>query len=389
MEKFAYSDGSDLCLREGERALRGGSDFIRRYREREEEAVKKNEWKYAGSGAQFRGDTFEEHGIDRSAAVNAAIHSVNVGEENEVVYTFTVGQTSGAVRKDMSRAKDGEEILLHTNDYELLSADYDAKAGKLIAERQSGISADIVLLDIENGDYVSVTEGDSRDENPAFSVSEPGTILYNSYPVGRNARGEFCEYGPSAIYRCNLETQRLDELVSDAEFSYIKPRDDGEGNLYCIKKPARDKRRRGNPFLEILLIPVRILQAIANFIQIFVVFFSGKTLTGGGNNPAKGQNVDSREMFIKGNIVKVDEEIARNKKLKDKDLGFIPASWKLVKISAEGETELKAGICDFCLCGGALLCTNGKKVFKLTEGGCEKIADGNLILSVAAPAKKQ
>lgn len=92
--------------------------------------------------------------------------------EDKVLYTFTVNQTSGVIEKTLSAKKDGERFILHTNDGELLSSDYNVTDGKFVAELRRGeISSDLVLLDTERGDYVSITDGDSRDENRRFPKS--------------------------------------------------------------------------------------------------------------------------------------------------------------------------------------------------------------------------
>ncbi len=383
MEKIVFSDGDSIrVLDEGEEGTYA-SQYIADYRERMRRMVKNKEWKHSGMGAMFRGDTMSEVGMDSETRVDAYINSVHAAGEDKVLYTFTVNQTSGVIEKTLSAKKDGERFILHTNDGELLSSDYNVTDGKFVAELKRGeISSDLVLLDTERGDYVSITDGDSRDENPSFSKKRPGVILYDSLAAGRNARGEFVEYAPAAVYEYDLNTLDLKEIRASEKYSYIKPVEDENGDIYCIRKPAKE-RERHNPVVEILLIPYRLLMAIVNFIQIFVVFFTGKTMTGGGNNPAKGRGTDSRQMIIRGNVIEVDKEIARNKKFKDKDLAFIPASWKLVRIRGGEEEEMKSGICDFSLAEGGVVCTNGRKVFFLKEGKSEKIADGELVLNVA------
>ena len=383
MEKIVISDGDSIrVLDEGEEGTYA-SQYIADYRERMRRMVKNKEWKHSGMGAMFRGDTMSEVGMDSETRVDAYINSVHAAGEDKVLYTFTVNQTSGVIEKTLSAKKDGERFILHTNDGELLSSDYNVTDGKFVAELKRGeISSDLVLLDTERGDYVSITDGDSRDENPSFSKKRPGVILYDSLAAGRNARGEFVEYAPAAVYEYDLNTLDLKEIRASEKYSYIKPVEDENGDIYCIRKPAKE-RDRHNPVVEILLIPYRLLMAIVNFIQIFVVFFTGKTMTGGGNNPAKGRDTDSRQMIIRGNVIEVDKEIARNKKFKDKDLAFIPASWKLVRIRGGEEEEMKSGICDFSLAEGGVVCTNGRKVFFLKDGKSEKIAEGELVLNVA------
>lgn len=383
MEKIVFSDGDSIrVLDEGEEGTYA-SQYIADYRERMRRMVKNKEWKHSGMGAVFRGDTMSEVGMDSETRVDAYINSVHAAGEDKVLYTFTVNQTSGVIEKTLSAKKDGERFILHTNDGELLSSDYNVTDGKFVAELRRGeISSDLVLLDTERGDYVSITDGDSRDENPSFSKKRPGVVLYDSLAAGRNARGEFVEYAPAAVYEYDLNTLDLKEIRASEKYSYIKPVEDENGDIYCIRKPAKE-RERHNPVVEILLIPYRLLMAIVNFIQIFVVFFTGKTMTGGGNNPAKGRDTDSRQMIIRGNVIEVDKEIARNKKFKDKDLAFIPASWKFVRIRGGEEEEMKSGICDFSLAEDGVVCTNGRKVFFLKEGKSEKIAEGELVLNVS------
>ena len=389
MREYVYSDGSELCLVREETKKRS-SDFIANYKERARQRVRRDEWKYAGAGARFRGDTLEDHGIDANAPIHAYINGVCMAEGEKILYTFTVGDVSGVIRKDMDAAKDGEECILHTTEGELGAADFNRTDGKFAASmKRDLVTSDLILMDTANGDYYSITEGDSLDENPCFSRSKGGKLLFNSYPVGRYADGTFCEYGASELCAYDLQSMDIEVLRTDPKYSYVKPQDDAEGNLYCIRKPAKEKKK-GNPLLEIVLIPYRILQAIVNFIQIFVVFFSGKTLTGGGNNPAKGRNIDSRELFIRGNVIKVDEEIKRNRKFKDADLSFIPQSWKLVRLGEQGDEELKSGICDFCVTDEGILCTNGRTVFLLKDGKKQTLCEGKLVLNVSAPiaAKK-
>lgn len=94
---------------------------------------------------------------------------------------------------------------------------------------------------------------------------------------------------PSEVYRLNLSTLDVELVVSDPKFSYIKPLADPKGDIYCIKKPGSEKTG-GNPIVEILMIPVRIVQAIAGFISAFVMCFSGKSLVSGQS----GRSADRR-----------------------------------------------------------------------------------------------
>lgn len=380
MEKIVFSDGENIRVFENGKEGSYASEYIANYRDRMHRIVKNKEWKHSGTGAMFRED--DSNGDIR---VDAYINSVQATEEEgKVLYTFTVNETSGVIEKTLDAKKDGERFILHTNEGQILSSDYNVTDKKFVAELQrNDVSSDLVLLDTQKGDYISITDGDSKDENPSFSQKRPSVLLFDSLAAGRNARGEFCEYAPAAIYEYDLANLDLREIRTSTKYSYLKPVEDKNGDIYCIRRPVKEKRRR-NPLLEIILIPYHIIMAIVNFIQIFVVFFTGKTMTGGGDNPAKGRDTDSRKLFIRGNIIEVDKEIARNKKFKDKDLSFIPANWKLIRITKEKEEELKSGVCDFCLTEDGIVCTNGRRVFLIKEGKAEKIAEGDFILNVSS-----
>lgn len=169
-----------------------------------------------------------------------------------MLYTFTVNQTSGVIEKTLSAKKDGERFILHTNDGELLSSDYNVTDGKFVAELRRGeISSDLVLLDTERGDYVSITDGDSRDENPSFSKKRPGVVLYDSLAAGRNARGEFVEYAPAAVYEYDLNTLDLKEIRRERKIFLYQARR-GRKRRYLLYPQARQRAgtaqsRRGDP----------------------------------------------------------------------------------------------------------------------------------------------
>ncbi len=202
--------------------------------------------------------------------------------------------------------------------------------------------------------------------------------------VGRTSDGEFTgKYAPAAVCSLDLNTLEIKEILQDGKYSYVHPKQAEDGALYCIRRPAKAKRR-GNVFLDILLIPFRILQAIVMFIQYFVIAMTGKSLTSDGDNPAKGREQNSRKLFVDGNFIEAEKEMKRNRKQKDADYGFIPRSWELIRIF-QGKTEtIKSGVCDFALCrDGGVYCTNGRRIFYVNEGVSKKIAETEKCLCVA------
>ncbi len=380
MEKLAFTDGDKIGVFDGETTKLYESEYITRYKEYAVNRTKNDEWKYGGEGARFRGD-YDVY-RSRQEKVDAYINSVQWDGDN-IVYSFTVNGSSGVYRKDYKTEKAQEEHILSSSDEEILSIQ---KSGDLLAVTVRGrdVTSAIGTLNCLTSELRTLTGGDSRDANASFSPVDRNLIYFDSAGVGRTANGEFSgKYAPSCVCKLDLRSMEIEEILADKKNSYIKPKAAKDGALYCIRRPTGEKRG-GNPFLEMLLIPVRIFQAIVMFVQAFVVLFTGKSLTSGGDNPAKGRDADSRKLYVDGNRIEAEKEYKRNLKFKDKDCGFIPMSWKLVKIKDGKKEEIKAGVCDFALCKDeGLYYTNGKHIFYWKDGERKKIADADSCLCVA------
>lgn len=85
--------------------------------------------------------------------------------------------------------------------------------------------------------------------------------------------------------------------------------------------------------------------------------FHGKNLVSGGSGravdsgggAAKNGRPNAGKAFVNNNLLNVDKELKKNKK--QEDYGFIPSSWKLVRIGTDGKeaAEIASGVADFCL----------------------------------------
>ena len=381
MEKIAYTDGTKICILHTDGTVQQReSGFIEKYQDTARRIVKTNEWKQSGMGASMRGD-YLLHSDEQNAP--ATLNGVAFTErENVLAYSFTVGQTSGIYYKDFSRETQDETHLIHSNEEEFCSLHCNKKDGTMLATvRKSGDVCFSPALFSKEGGYTRLTDGDTRDENPSFA--QDGRVLFNSSAVGRNSQGAFVTYASSAIYSLDLLTLDMQNCKEAPTHSYIKPKEDAEGNLYAIKRPVKEQKS-SNFLLDILLIPIRILEGIVGFIQFFVMAFSGKTLVSGkgaGSNPTKERKTAESEIFIDGNLVQVDKELKRN--AKEGEYGFIPRSWQLVKLTKEGgEQVIKQGVADYALGKTAVYCTDGKHIFRIAEGKIKKIADTDFCLHI-------
>lgn len=371
MGRIAFTDGDKIGVIEDGRVNSYESEPIARYREYAEQRAKSNAWKTSGEGARFRGDETKKEQVD--AYVNGICF-----HEGKLVYCFTVNGTSGVYRKDPSDEKAREEHIFSSGDSELLSV---GAGENLLAVtcRSDACTAQIGLLNPNTCELSTLTDGDARDGNPSF---DGRTLLFESAGVGRNAQGEFTgSYAPAAILSIDPDTLAISEVASNPKFSYVHAKRARDGSLYCIRRPNKE-RREGNVFLDILLFPFRILKAVFGFLQTFTLLFGGTSLTSGGDNPTKGREQDQKKLYVDGNLIEADKQYKRNKKFKDREYGFIPESWKLVRLSQEGEQALFGGVCDFCFDGDAIVYTDGRHVFSFCGGKHTKLADARMCLCV-------
>ncbi|MBD5632143.1 MAG: hypothetical protein HDP34_02795 [Clostridia bacterium] len=375
--RFVFADGEKICLYDDGKVTEYPSKFIEKYKENALNAERAKSWKRSGEGAQFRGDVRPgEDEVTFKSSVNG-IHLSS--DENELVYSFTVNGTSGIYKKRLDDEKVDEAHVINSLDMEFLSGCMDAVSDTLVLSvRRNYSNSDIAVFDVKSGDYKFVTEGDTLDEDPYISPDDGNIVYFSSRGVGRDSSGSFVGYSPAAICKLDLGKVDVEEVKCLEKYNLVKPVYHN-GKLYAIKTPLKEKG--ANPLVEIALIPFRIVQAIANFINVFVRAFTGKSLASGGNNPTKARDYDSRKEYVKGNLINVEKELKKNKK-RGEDYGFIPLSWQLIEVES-GEV-IKSGIADYdILSDGTIIATNGRRVFAIKDKTCTKLCNTDCCLKVS------
>lgn len=365
--KFYYIDGEKLCVYNDGKVKKYDSSYIEKYKAAALQSAKNNEWKKKGRTEMLLTEDFY---FDEEQENFFALNSIAPTEkDDEILYSFSVNDSSGIYLKYLDDEKKTEAHVISSNQVEFLSL-FSGEEGLLATVKKGEIAADIALFSQDKSDYKCVTGGDSLDENPSFK--KDGKILFNSYGIGRDLNNNFVGYGESEIYELDLETSQVKELLKTQNYSFIKPIEKEKG-FYCIKKPAFEKEK-SNPFLEILLIPVRIVQGIVGFISFFVTAFSGKALVSDsskkGDSMARNFKKDERRLFVLNNFIQVDKEMKKNKK--ENFQSFIPKKWELIEVELYqdgGWTEacLMEGVADYCILDtGEIIATNGRYIFSLS-----------------------
>lgn len=378
MCKFLFADASEICLYDEGKVTVRKSGYIEKYKNTTLNVERARSWKHSGEGARFRGDVRPGEDVSFTERINGVYFT---GNGEEAAYSFTVNETSGIYKARLDDEKAAEAHVINSIEYEFSGGCLDSASGMLAASvKRNFCNSDIAVFNIKSGDYKVVTDGDTLDEDPFFSPDNASVLYFTSRGAGRDGAGNFVGFSPATICKLDMSSCEVEEVASSEKYGYIKPVPHG-GRLYAIRVPAKEKKP--NPILEIILIPFRIVQAIANFLNAFVTLFTGKSLASGGSNPAKGREYDSRKEFIKGNLINAEKEMKRNAKKNKSDYGFIPLSWQLVEV--DGGRVIKSGIADYdILSDGTIIATNGKRIFAIKDGKCEKILNTERCLCVAA-----
>ena len=360
-----------------------GSDFFDKYIENSIRETEKGAWKHSGEGAKFRGDAIEYLRRDQAnEIIRSEITSLNFIDDENINYSLFVNDVSAVYIKSLTDKKNSESHVLHDNNLIIKgSSELNGKIALTISN--DGITSHLAIFSKNDSDYRLVTDGDSYDDYPSYSKSNDGVILFSSKGVGRDYNGNFVEYSPSSIYTYNEYSLEVNEIFSSKDYSFIKPKQNKNGDIYAIRRPIKEKKQ-SNLFLNVLLIPFRLIKAIYYMFESFTRAYTGKGFTENSSNPAKRNDKNARQIFIDGNLIYADKEYKLNKK-HSKDLaGIIPRSYELVKILANGEVEvIKKGVIAYDFLDDGFVVSNGKYILKTDGTKTEKIAECKLATTIS------
>jgi hypothetical protein len=148
-----------------------------------------------------------------------------------------------------------------------------------------------------------------------------------------------------------------------------------DGTLYYIRRPYRDPSQPPSFWraaLDLILLPIRLLFAVFQFLNFFTVRYTGNNLATAGN--VRQKHADIRQMMVWGNLLDAQ-------KAADHDSSgtpsLVPKTWEL--IIAKGVLS-----CDV-YADGSLLYSNGSGVYRVDPTGAnEVLAKDALIEQVVA-----
>ncbi|MFP4697932.1 MAG: hypothetical protein ACLFMO_04405 [Eubacteriales bacterium] len=369
-EKISYVVKDKIgIIKEGDCSILE-SNYIEKYKKTTKEIHKKNEWKSMGSGAKFMNQISY---VESEKAPRATINGIDFIKEAEVIYSVSVDNLSGILKKNIETGE--ESYIIHGSETNFYNLDYNAQINRaIVATQETYLERHIAILNIDNSYYQVITEGDTIEDNPVWSNRESSVLYYDSAGVGKDYEGKIMGFGPKVINKLNIDTGELEEVIGDAYYDCFLPKLDEEDNIYFLKKPYKEMNKHINP-LKIFLIPFKILKAIYMWLNIFSMRYNGEPLNSNGNNPSKTKQVDEKEIIINGNLINAQKVFKENQSKGEKYPGIAPRSWQLVKMNKEGEfTIIKKGVLDFDVDkDGNIIYSNGKYIIKIDKSGQEEI----------------
>lgn len=312
--------------------------------------------------------------------------SVICADPDTLFYVLSNGSAAGLFRYHMA---DPREVRLWTGlRPPLLGMDWSPHSNQIVASTpQDNGGADLQILDSEGRVRQTVTGGDSRDLHPWFSRCNPRAIYYQSAGISRTEQGVIASFGPESILRVDLETGELKEVLAGGDVEYLLPKDDRDGNLYCIRRPWRapGSSTLGQSLLGCLTFPFRLVGAIFNFLTAFTRLFSDRPMRAAG--PDVRPPEEPRTVQVLGRTI----DLAKVQKAAkgDEDLSLVPDAWELIRVSPDGRIETVATQVSWfdVAPDGTVVTTNGYRV----RSGSATVLKHKLIQSVrwvgpAAPA---
>lgn len=360
------------------------SGILEKYREKLYDNAKRKEWKTSGSGARFLDQLETEDAEDKLRNLSVKTDSLSVSDST-LFFSQTIDGASGIY----SKIGENEEGIVIA-DSSVRYGEFDEKDKRLAVTASFAGECHIGLVTPGVPECTMLTEGETVDRQPAWSCFEENVLYYSSAGLAITGEEEpkgqaspfsrpqmtFRALGPASLCRLDLSSYEIDELFADPRQDFIKPSTDRAGNLYFIRKPYRAAESKnisvGGCLLDILLFPLRLVQALLGFLNFFSMAFSGKSIRKSGSSATKTKS--EADIYIDGNLIRADKEQKNNRKKGDKNPGIIPRSFELCRRAPDGTVSvLKKGVIAYRVSDEGIYLSNGSEILLLTEKGEEKI----------------
>ena len=296
-------------------------------------------------------------------AVGIQATSAQFAAHDRVLYFLRDVSFGGLFEYDL--LQDTEKRLLHKQYLSLEDLRLHPDGQQLLcAQHTRNGAANIVVMDADGGNYRELTSGDTVDTSPAWVPGQANAVLFQSSGLARNPEGYVLAQGPTSIQMVDTAAGSLTTILDDPRWDFLQPRVGANGFLYFIRRPYEVPRYgMESAVADTLLFPFRVLRALFHYLNFFSLMYSRKPLIT-ASGPAV--RADLKDILIKGKRLDAEAALRTGVPLNGVP-SLVPASWKLVCRSTQGEEQVLAShVASFDIASdGTILFSNGYGVFAL------------------------
>jgi hypothetical protein len=353
--------------------------FAREMEERQSKARRRHGWKGESDdavsglpGAAVWGKQALANAQPLRVECSAVARGANAGE---LTFALQVGELGGLF--DRALADGTERRLMHRARLRVEEMDRHPATGALVyAEVADGGTIHLALKQPQDNSGRDVTEGDAFDQAPSWAGGAEEKVVYQSAGLARNKFGAVVAVAPFVLHELDLRTGEVSTLLEDADHDLLLPHKLTDGALLFIQRPYEGRQRMhyGRTFLDVLLLPVRLLETAFHFFNYMSVIFSGKPLAKAGE--ARAAQPDLKKLVLWGRAVEA-EKLARKAK-QDEPRELVPDTWRLIRREPDGSERVlgKAALGYDLAPDGTVIFTDGKAIHRCTpDGKTEKLLE--------------
>ena len=373
------SAGKLFVWKEGSQPQPVSSQFAHEMEERQEKARRRHGWK--GDSDELVGGmpgaaVWGKQGLVHVDPLRVECSAVARGPQpGEVTFALQIGDVGGLF--DSNTADGNERRLMHRVRLRVEEMERHPVDGRLVyAEVSTAGTIHLAIKHATDNASREVTEGDALDQAPSWVQGAESTVVYQSAGLARTSAGAVALVGPYAIHELDLGTGAVSTLLEDAEHDLLLPHKLADGSLLFIQRPYEGAGRihYWRLLLDVLLLPVRLVEMLLAFFNFMSLLSSGKPLSQAGG--VRAAQPDLKRMMLWGRALEADRRAKHYKSGEPRLL--VPGSWQLVRRAADGSEEvLGESVLGYDVAtDGTVIFTDGRAVFRRAPGGkAEKVLD--------------
>jgi hypothetical protein len=370
---FAFiSAGQLFVAHEGKAPRAITSQFAREMEERQEKARRRHAWKGESDEAMNGipgAAVWGKQALANAEPLRVQWSAISRGlQPGEVTFAMQVGELGGLF--DSNLADGSERRLVHRARLRVEEMERHPVDGTLVyAEMAETGTIHLSLKRALDNAGREITEGDAFDQAPSWVEGSEDKVVYQSAGLARNRMGGVSAVAPFVIHELDLRTGEIETLLEDADHDLLLPHKLADGSLLFIQRPYEHPGRVNywRTLLDVLLLPVRLVETLFHFLNFKSMLYSGKALGKAGE--VRSAQRDLKQLILWGRAVEQDKKAKQANP--DETPVIVPSTWQLIRRSADGNDRVLAKSVlgyDVAL-DGSVVFTDGRAAYRCAPGG--------------------